>query len=104
MLANSFYHGEVKKAMDSNEQLAERVKSGNSDVLELWWRVRRFAYGQAIRWVAALGVQSGVTIDDLLQSAFLAFLDALERWEPGKYTFLAVYGNRLKDMTLCGRL
>ena len=34
--------------------------------------------------------------EDFEQVAFLALLDALEGWEPGKWSFLTVYGTTLK--------
>ncbi len=50
----------------------------NNKLLELWDQVRPFAYKRAIRWAAALGERSGNTVEDLLQVAFLALLEALE--------------------------
>ena len=62
----------------SNEELARLIQSGQRDrLLELWAQVRRFAMWRARRW-ARLG--RGVTVDDLEQEAFIALLDALERW------------------------
>lgn len=81
----------------TNEELAVMIQSGQRDkLLELWAQVERFARWRAIRWEWVLGDRGSVTLDDLMQAAFLAFLDTLKRWEPGEYVFLTVYGNRLK--------
>lgn len=78
----------------SNEELARLIQSGQRDrLLELWAQVRRFALWRARRW-ARLG--RGVTVDDLEQEAFIALLDALERWREADGPFLAIYNLRLK--------
>ena len=82
----------------TNEELAVLIQNGERDrLLELWGQVERFAYSRAIRWERALGDRAGVTVEDLIQSAFLALLDALERWEPERgVTFLTYFGICLK--------
>lgn len=76
----------------SNEELAALVQAGDRDkLLELWEQVERFAYGRAIRWERALGSRAGVTIEDLMQAAFLALLDALERWDPTRGAAFTTY-------------
>ena len=93
-LSHTFYHGKGRDSM-TNEELATLIQSGERDkVLELWKQVRRFALQQANRW-ARIG-RGGVTVADLEQSSFLALLDALERWEPSRGTFLHLYSIRLK--------
>ena len=81
--------------MDTN-QIAAAVKSGEAGVMTLWAAVRRFTHDRAYRWERALGSRCGVTTDDLMQTGFLALLDALEGWESGKWSFLTVYGTALK--------
>ncbi len=68
----------------------------NAELLELWGQVRPFAYKRATRWAAALGERGGVTVEDLLQSAFLALLEAAEGYDPSAGAFLAWYGLKLK--------
>jgi len=81
--------------MSTNEELAMSVQTGERDkLLPLWGRVRRFAYHQARRWAAA--GRGGTTEEDLEQEAFLALLDALERWRPDAGPFLPMYALRLK--------
>ena len=80
----------------SNEELARLIQSGQRDrLLELWAQVRRFALWRARRW-AAFG--RGVTVDDLEQEAFIALLDALERWREADGPFLSIYALRLKGV------
>ena len=82
----------------TNEELAVLIKNGERDrLLELWGQVERFAHGRAIRWERALGGRAGVTVEDLLQAAFLALLNALERWSPERgVTFLTYFKICLK--------
>ena len=90
-----FCHGKGRDSM-TNEELATLIQSGERDkVLELWQQVRRFALKQANRW-ARIG-RGGVTVADMEQVAFLALLDALERWRPDRGTLLHLYALRLKD-------
>lgn len=82
----------------TNEELAVLIQSGRRDnLLELWGQVERFAYSRAIRWERALGGRAGVTVEDLMQAAFLALLDALERWSPERgAAFTTYFGTSLK--------
>ena len=78
----------------SNEELARLIQSGQRDrLLELWAQVRRFALWRARKWV---DYGPGVTMDDLEQEAFIALLDALERWREADGPLLSVYALRLK--------
>ena len=78
----------------TNEELALQIRAGERGrITELWARVRRFALWRARRW-AAFGL--GVTVDDLEQEAFIALLDALERWREADGPLLSVYALRLK--------
>ena len=81
--------------MDTN-QIAAAVQDRQDDILELWEAVRRFTYRQGKRWCLALGNRAGMEPEDFEQVAFLALLDALEGWEPGKWSFITVYGTALK--------
>lgn len=80
----------------SNEELARLIQSGQRDrLLELWAQVRRFALWRAHKWV---DYGPGVTMDDLEQEAFIALLDALERWREADGPFLSIYALRLKGV------
>lgn len=81
----------------SNEELAAIIQAGNREqTLDLWEQVRRFAYQQSNRWYLARGIQAGMTIDDFMQTAFLALLDTLAGWRAGAGSFLTWYDMRLK--------
>ena len=78
----------------TNEELALQIRAGErGKIMELWAQVRRFALWRARRWAR---VGRGVTVDDLEQEAFIALLDALERWREADGPLLSVYALRLK--------
>lgn len=80
----------------TNEELAKCIQSGERNkIMDLWKQVRRFALQQANRW-ARIG-RGGVTVADLEQTAFLALMNALERWEPDRGPFFHLYTLCLKD-------
>ena len=83
--------------MASTNETAAAVRSGQADILALWAEVRRYAMKQANRWHRAFDCRGGVMLDDLEQAAFLALLDALERWDETRGPFLLVYSMRLKS-------
>lgn len=78
----------------SNEELAAAIRAGEQGkITELWAQVRRFALWRARRWAR---VGRGVTVDDLEQEAFIALLDALERWREadGLFSQSITYGSK----------
>lgn len=78
------------------EKLAARVKAGKPGaVLELWEAVRRFVEMKA-RERSRAG--SRVPLEDLTQAGFLAVLDAVEQYDPGKEnaSFLSLLSFTLK--------
>lgn len=81
--------------MTTNE-IAAAVQSGQADRLELWEAVRRFAYDRAYRWCRAMEGRGGMVLEDYIQVAFLALLEALESWDPAAGAFLTWYGLKLK--------
>lgn len=82
----------------TNEDLAMAARAGENDLqLELWERVRRYAWKQTHRWMLALEGRGGVTEEDLIQSGFLALLDALDTFDPTSGgSFLSWFGFYLK--------
>lgn len=75
----------------TNEELAMRIKNGETELSEqLWFRVlpkvKKYAcqykdYGKQTNWVE---------LDDLIQSGFLAMMDAVKHYDPAKgYEFEA---------------
>lgn len=79
----------------TNEELAALLQDGSGgedELLCLWDQVRRFAASQARRWARA----SGIDIDDLMQEAFVALMDALGTWNRDTGMFLTWYTILLK--------
>lgn len=77
-------------------KIAAAVQAGQADRLELWEAVRRFAYDRAYRWCRAMEGRGGMVLEDYIQVAFLALLEALESWDPAAGAFLTWYGLKLK--------
>ena len=77
-------------------KIAAAVQAGQADRMELWEAVRRFAYDRAYRWCRAMEGCGGMVLEDYIQVAFLALLDALESWDPAAGAFLTWYGLKLK--------
>ena len=61
--------------MTTNE-IAAAVQTGQADVLELWDAVQRFAHDRAYRWTRAAKGRGGAVLDDLVQCAFIALMEA----------------------------
>ena len=80
----------------TTDKIAAAVQAGDADILELWRAVERFAKKQALRWCRAWEGRGGVVLDDLMQAAFLALLDALGSWKPDGGSFIGWYAMRLK--------
>lgn len=87
----------------TNEELVEKIQQGERDLLpQLWEQVERFVRKLACERVefradgAALvrGV-TGLELDDLMQAGYIAFLEAVDRFEPTHdalfLTFLGFY-------------
>ena len=81
----------------TTDEIAAAVQAGQAARLDLWVAVRRFAYRKAHRWSRAIGGRSGVELEDLMQVAFLALVEALGTWRPEDGAFLTWYGLRLKS-------
>ena len=82
--------------MTTNE-IAVAVQAGQADRLELWEAVRRFANDRAYRWTRAAKGRGGVVLDDLIQTSFLALLDAVQTWRPDSgASFIGWYSLKLK--------
>lgn len=77
-------------------KIAAAVQTGQADRLELWEAVRRFAYDRAYRWYRAMEGRGGMALEDYIQVAFLALLEALEGWDPAAGAFLTWYGLKMK--------
>ncbi|UZT81264.1 sigma-70 family RNA polymerase sigma factor [Caproicibacterium sp. BJN0003] len=93
----------------TNESLALRVQSGDTDAIApLWEGVKRFAYQLTFRFFdrsRKACASSGVTLEDLQQEAFLAVLDAAGDYKEDKeYKFTSYLYYHLKNhfMTAIG--
>lgn len=82
----------------TNEQLVERIQAGERALLpELWGQVERFVTMRAALRVRALGGNGGVTVEDLLQSGYLAVLFAVENFDQKRgMSFIGWLGLSLK--------
>ena len=83
----------------SNEELAARIQAGEQELLpQLWAQVRRFVCKMAHRRYFATNGLGGVELDDLIQSGFLAVVQAVEYFKPdGEYKFLTYLDVCLKN-------
>ena len=83
----------------TNEELARVIQNGDrAKILELWGQVKRYALWRAWKWAS---IPSGQTVDDLEHEAFIAMLDALERWDGDEGAFLTIYAMRVKAAYTC---
>lgn len=85
----------------TNEALALRVQSGDTDAIApLWEGVKRFAYQLTFRFFdrsRKACASSGVTLEDLQQEAFIAVLDAAGDYRENKeYKFTSYLNYHLK--------
>ena len=72
----------------TNEELVMVIKGGNDELTpSLWERVERFAYAKATDYYCLhteLCARSGVTLDDLKQESYFAFMAAVNYYDPDK--------------------
>lgn len=82
-----------------NEELAVRAQNHEEwATLELWEAVRRFVAQEAYRYLQRGENRARVEHDDLMQSGFLAMLDAVRIYDPEREAkFLTVMGYTLKN-------
>ena len=79
----------------SNEELVAEIQAGSSERMgELWEQIRRFVIRQALR--VPLEGRADVELDDLIQSGYLALVDAVADYRPEQGLFLTVLGYHLK--------
>lgn len=73
----------------TNEELASRVKSGETELIgELWEQVRRYVVLCANRRIRALNGSCGVELDDLINSGFIAVCAACETYNESASKFI----------------
>lgn len=86
----------------TNEELAARIQAGEIGRSgELWAQVERFIFQQAAKLYYARHEccdAAGATLDDLIQAGFLALMDAVKAFDPGRgYKLLAWIKYPLKN-------
>ena len=81
-----------------NEELTVLIKAGERDrLLELWEQVRGLVACLAMRQHTLTGGLGGVEVDDLVQSGYIAMVNAVEDFDPGAgYKFTTYLTNHLK--------
>ena len=79
----------------SNEELAERIKNGETDLYgDLWKQTKRLFFKTActyFRFYKEQCAASGVTLDDLQQVSFFALHDSVEAYKPERGYKLTAY-------------
>ena len=80
----------------SNEELAERIRDGDKAAIpELWDGVKSFIHQQAFRYFRYCPVRGGTELEDLVQSSFIAMMDAAQSYKSdmgcGFLTYLDFY-------------
>lgn len=73
----------------TNEELAIAIQNGESgSVSALWEQVKNFVARQANRLVFSLNGRCGVTVDDLINTGFIAMCEACKTYSEDKGSFL----------------
>lgn len=88
------------------EEIAAAIQDGQKDLYaDLWEQVSGFVAWQAKRYYVATGGVGGVEVEDLVQSGYLAMLEALIYYDRAAgYKFNTILGNCLKTAfsSACG--
>lgn len=73
----------------TNEELAIMIQNGKTEYAdELWEQVRNFVAQKANRLAFNMNGRRGITVDDLINTGFIAMHKACTTYSPGKGTFL----------------
>lgn len=73
----------------TNEELVRKIQDGNEALLlTLWKQVERYVAKTAIRWYLHFDGGRGVEVADLIQSGYLAMIDAVQTFEDGNGSFV----------------
>ena len=89
----------------SNEELARRIQAADDALLpQLWEQCKGFVRKEACRWARAFEDRPDIDADDFTQSGYFAILDAVQRFDESKGTFLSILHYSLKTafMDACG--
>lgn len=84
--------------MMTNEELCTLIQAGHKEYLTaLWNQTQYFGYMLAARFHASLAGYGKLDLEDLLQSRWFAFLQAIDCFSANKGTFLTCYAFKLKS-------
>lgn len=73
----------------TSEEIIEKIKAGESGMLiVLWDHVRNWVAKTALRWHRAFNGGRGVEVSDLIQSGYIAMVDAVQTYTEGNGSFL----------------
>ena len=82
----------------TNEKLCTLIQEGQKEYLpDLWHQTKRFGAAQAKKFFLSLGNLGGVELEDLLQSCWIALIQAVRYFNAEKGSFLTFYGYTLKN-------
>ena len=85
----------------SNEELAKAVQAGDAELVEaLWNQVEGLVKWKAERLMSALELQGnshGLEFDDLLQTGFIAMMEAVQTFNPDNGSFSTWFTYHIKN-------
>lgn len=85
--------------MMTNEELCTLIQAGHKEYLTaLWNQTQYFGYMLAARFHASLAGYGKLDLEDLLQSRWFAFLQAIDCFSADKGNFLTCYAFKLKNI------
>ncbi|SHJ40645.1 RNA polymerase primary sigma factor [Hathewaya proteolytica DSM 3090] len=74
----------------SNEELSNFYKQGHKEVLEiLIAKNKKLVYSRVLKYLHLYN--NDLTMEDLMQNAYMGFMEAVERYDPSKNTKLSTY-------------
>lgn len=81
----------------TNEELTLKIQAGEKELLpQLWEQCLRFIRKEARRWSAAFASRPDIDTEDLVQSGYIALVEAVECFDPDKGSFINFLVLKLK--------
>ena len=82
----------------TNEELARQIQDGNEALLlTLWKQVERWVAHEALRWYHEFDGKHGVEVRDLIQSGYIAMINALQTYDADEGSFIGWLTYKLKS-------
>lgn len=76
----------------TNEELAERIKAGERDLLPLLWQMnKRSIYLLAVKYRGVISQHAFVDLEDFIQCGYFALLEAVEAYDAARGWKLSAY-------------